>query len=34
MTQSWAAAELHYEAAVIANTGIGARLWRAHTESD
>ena len=32
--QSWAEAELHHEAGLAANTGMGARPWRAHTEHD
>jgi tetratricopeptide (TPR) repeat protein len=34
MTQSWAQAELHYQDALAANTGMGARPWLAHTEHD
>jgi class 3 adenylate cyclase len=32
--QDWGAAEEHYEAALLANRGLGARLWLAHTEAD
>jgi DNA-binding SARP family transcriptional activator/tetratricopeptide (TPR) repeat protein len=34
MTQSWAQAELHYQDALAANAGMGARPWLAHTEHD
>jgi hypothetical protein len=34
VTQSWAEAELHYEAALAANAGMGARPWCARTEND
>jgi len=32
--QDWDLAEEHYEAALIANRGLGASLWLAHTEAD
>ena len=32
--QDWDAAEEHYEAALVANRGLGAPLWLAHTEAD
>jgi hypothetical protein len=34
MTQSWEAAELHFENALAANARMGARPWLAHTEND
>ena len=34
MMQSWSEAELHYEDALAANAGMGARPWLAHTQRD
>jgi DNA-binding SARP family transcriptional activator len=34
MTQSWEQAELHFEDALAANAGMGARPWLAHTAND
>jgi hypothetical protein len=34
LTQRWAQAEVHYQEALAANAGMGARPWLAHTEHD
>jgi hypothetical protein len=34
MTQSWEAAQLHFEDALAANARMGARPWLAHTKYD
>jgi hypothetical protein len=34
MTQSWEAAQRHFEDALAANASMGARPWLAHTEND